>query len=300
MYIRGLRTSAVPRTLVAQMPPVERFRAGFSLDALPREADVSDVQWTGEGTMPLQKWLQAAGVGAKHAVRQLIAEGQVRVDGVVVTRFAEPVTGRERIEVAGDVVADRALPCVLLMHKPKKHITGLVDPEGRPTLGGYLPADAPRVFAVGRLDFNTEGALLWTNDGALARRVLDPAVGLPKVYRVKVRGHLEPDDPGLDRIRSGLTWRNVTYRPAAACIDIYRSRATWVEIILTEGQFHEVRRMCHANGWQIVKLRREKIGPIELGDLNARVVRALTPAEREALYASVSLPLPDAFDPCGA
>ena len=250
--------------------------------------------------MPLQKWLQAAGVGAKHAVRQQIAAGAVQVDEVVVTRFAEAITGRERIEVAGEVVADRALPCVLLMHKPKKHITGLVDPEGRATLGQYLPAAAPRVFAVGRLDFNTEGALLWTNDGALARRVLDPAVALPKVYRVKVRGHLTADDPGFERIRTGLTWRDVTYRPASARIDVYRSRATWVEIVLTEGQFHEVRRMCHANRWQIVKLRREKIGPIELGQLNPRVVRALTPEERRALYASVSLPLPDAFDPCGA
>ena len=130
--------------------------------------------------------------------------------------------------------------------------------------------------------------LLFTNDGVLARRVLHPEVALPKRYRVKVRGHLTEDDPGFASIRSGLTVGSTTYRPAPIRIHQFRTRATWIELQLTEGRHREIRRMCAANGWQIVKLRRESIGPIELGDLNPRVMRPLTEAEVRALDDAVA------------
>ncbi len=244
--------------------------------------------------MPLQKLLQRAGVGTKRDVRALIARGDVVLNGEVTRRFAEPASLTDHIVIAGTALAAPAAPAWYLMHKPKKHLTLLgEDREGRDTLGRYLPADAPLVFPVGRLDFNTEGALLFTNDGLLARAVLHPSSELPKRYRVKLRGHLEPTDPGLEAMRAGMTVDGITFKPASVKIDVYRTRSTWVELILTEGKFREIRKMCHANRYQIVKLRREAIGPIELGDLNPRVVRPLTRDEVRALYAAVGLEVPE-------
>lgn len=238
--------------------------------------------------LALQKWLQRIGGFGRAEAQQAIAAGRVTVDGALVTRFAEPVAIDAAIAVDGELIAEPAERAVWLMHKPKKHITALVDPEGRPALAQYVPADAPAMFPVGRLDFNTEGALLFTNDGVLARRVLHPEVALPKRYRVKVRGHLTEDDPGFAHIRAGLTVGNTTYRPAPVRIEQFRTRATWIELQLTEGRHREIRRMCAANGWQIVKLRRESIGPIELGDLNPRVMRPLTRDEVRALDDAVA------------
>lgn len=239
--------------------------------------------------IPLQKWLAAHGVGSKAMIRLALTESRVTVDGEVVRRFAHPVGHWSEICLDGEPLVQPAPRCVYLMHKPRKHLTQQLGDGDAPGLGHYLPADAPRVFAVGRLDFNTEGALLWTNDGRLARRILDPVVGLTKEYHVKVRDHLAPDDPGLERIRQGLRWERETYRPAPCEILAYRTRATWVRIVLTEGRYHEVRRMCAANRWQIVKLRRAAVGPIVLGDLNPRCVRRLTDAEVDDLRAAVGL-----------
>ncbi len=240
----------------------------------------------------LQKWLMRMGLGSKSQVRLWITEGRVKVDGEVVRRFAQPVVLGQQIDVDGTVVVDKAPRTVLLMHKPKKHITAHEDPEGRPGLGVYLPKDAPPLFPVGRLDFNTEGALLWTNDGTLARRVLHPDWGLPKVYRVKIRGHLEEDDPGLVKMRAGIDLGDFVARPTGVRCIVKRTRATWVELILTEGKFREIRRMCHVCRYQIVKLRREAIGPVQLGDLNPRCVRALTEQELQALDRALGLHTP--------
>jgi len=237
----------------------------------------------------LQKWLQRTGVGSKHHVRELILTGRVTVGGCVVTRFAEPVGPDSVIAIDGEVVGDAAPRTVMLMHKPKKHLTAIEDPDGQPTLGQYLPDDAPVLFPVGRLDFNTEGALLWTNDGELARRILHPSWKLPKVYGIKIRGHLDDDDRGLERMRAGMRVGKASYQPAEVHVTAYRTRATWVEVTIREGQFRQLRKMCAACGYQIVKLRRLAIGPIELGDLRPRCVRHLTEDELQALDAAVGL-----------
>jgi 23S rRNA pseudouridine2605 synthase len=240
-------------------------------------------------SMPLQKWLIATGVGPKAQVRAWITTGEVRVDGEVIRRFAHPVAPEQEITVEGQPVRQRAPRVCLLMNKPIKHITGLTDPKGRATLGQYLPEGLPHVFPVGRLDYNTEGALLWTNDGHLARRILHPSYHLEKVYRVKIRGHLDAQDPGLARMRQGIDLGDFTTRPAQVELELYRTRATWVRITLTEGKFRQIRRMCRACNYQIVKLRRVSIGPVHLGELNPRCVRPLLPQEERELYQSVRL-----------
>jgi 23S rRNA pseudouridine2605 synthase len=245
--------------------------------------------------MPLQKWLQWQGAGSRNDVRHAIAEGRVLCNGSRVTRFAHPVGPTDHVTLDGRAIVEQPERVVLLLHKPRRHLTALHTDDGTPHLGSYVPADAPRVFCVGRLDFNTEGALLLTNDGGLARRVLDPSHALPKVYRVKVRGHLAANDPGLQRIRDGLVHDGTAFRPAPCAIECYRTRATWVRLILTEGRFREIRRMCATNGWQIVKLQRIAIGPIELGALRPRCTRVVTPCELEALERTLA-----DCDPSGA
>lgn len=242
--------------------------------------------------IPLQKWLQRSGVGSKVEVRALIRAGRVAVDGVPVTRYAELLGGGEVVAVDGEPVADRGDRVVLLMNKPKKHLSQLADTEARPGLGQYLPDSGSRVFPVGRLDYNSEGALLFTNDGGLARRILHPDWHLAKHYAVKIRGHLQPDDPGLARMRKGMAVRGQTYGPVEVTLGELRTRATWVEMVLREGKNRQIRNMCAATGHQIVKLRRVAVGPIELGELNPRCVRALEPHEVDALLEAVGLEAP--------
>ncbi len=210
------------------------------------------------------------------------------LDGEVARRFAEPVVEGAVVAVDGDPVGEGARRVVYAMHKPKKHLT---TPED---LARYLPKDAPYVFPVGRLDYNTEGLLLWTNDGALGRRILHPESHLPKVYHVKVRGHLDEADPGLAAMREGMDLGDFTSRPSPTRIVVFRTRATWIEVILTEGKFRQVRRMCRKAGYQIVKLRRQSIGPVGLGELTPRCVRELDGDEVAGLDAAFALvPEPD-------
>ena len=230
---------------------------------------------------PLQKWLQRRGAGSKADVRTWITEGRVTLDGDVVRRFAEPVGSGACVRLDGEHVGDGERRVVYAMHKPKKHLTEPV------ALRPYLPRDAPYVFPVGRLDYNTEGLLLWTNDGALGRRILHPDSHLPKVYRVKVRGHLEPNDPGLEAMRQGMDLGDFWSRPAPTRIVAMRTRATWIEVVLTEGKFRQVRRMCRKAGYQIVKLQRDSVGPVGLRDLTPRCVRELDRDEIDALDAAL-------------
>jgi len=240
--------------------------------------------------IPLQKLLQRRGVGTKRTVQQLIQSGLVWVDGNAITRFAEPVTPGQAVVVDGEPLVWEITPVVFLMNKPKKHLTQLDGMNERPGLGQYLPEDSPKVFPVGRLDYNSEGALLLTNDGLLARRILHPDWSVSKRYGLKIRGHLQEDDPGLQRMRDGMTVEEQSYLPATVQIVAYRTRATWVEVTIREGKNRQLRRMCAANRHQIVKLRRLSIGPILLGDLNPRCVRPLSESEMVALYQTVQLP----------
>jgi 23S rRNA pseudouridine2605 synthase len=253
------------------------------------KVEVVEGEEGGDEGRALQKWLIASGLGSKREVRGWIEGGKVTVDGEVVTRFAHPISAEQVVEVEGRPVVPGGGRTVLLMNKPVKHVTGRVDPEGRPTWGGYIPEGLGHLFPVGRLDFNTEGVLLWTNDGQLARRILHPDYAMEKIYHVKIRDRLAEDDPGFDKMRAGMDLGEFVTRPAKVRFVAHRTRATWVEIVLTEGHFREVRRMCQRCGYQVVKLRRVAVGPIELGDLNPRCARLLSEEEVGRLAAAVGL-----------
>ncbi|TVR03718.1 MAG: rRNA pseudouridine synthase, partial [Deltaproteobacteria bacterium] len=191
---------------------------------------------------------------------------------------------------------------IALMHKPRRHICAMSDTEGRDTVARYLPDDLHGCRHVGRLDFNTTGLLLWTNARRLHRLLLDPRSHLPRIYRVKVRDRIDPDDHRLRLLASGTIDLDGT--PALPCpvtFETLRTRATWIRITLTEGRFRQIRRMCAAVGFQIVKLERHAIGRLTLPeDLTPRCIRTAETSELHDLFApwleQLDAPLPFTWD----
>ncbi len=177
-----------------------------------------------------------------------------------------------------------------VLNKPPGCITGRGDPEGRSTVYDHVPAHFPPLPHVGRLDYNTEGLLLFTDDGRLARALLDPeqhdGPAIEKVYQVKLRPRLHPDDPRIEALERPLELSEGPSRPARARWVMDRARSSWIEIVLTEGRHRQVRRLCEREDLQIVKLRRVSLGPLDLGDLRLRWCRPLTPGEQRACYAA--------------
>lgn len=231
--------------------------------------------------------MSAAGVSSRRAAEELIRAGRVSVNGEVVRelgRRADPA--RDAIAVDGERVRASA-PRTVALHKPRGVVSTLSDPQGRPTVRD-LVADVPeRVYPVGRLDLQSSGLVLLTNDGLLAARLQHPRYGVARVYQVKVQG--SPDQQALLRLRRGV---RLDDGPAAASrVRVLESRATktWIEIELREGRWREVRRMCDGIGHPVDKLVRVRIGPIELGALPAGRWRLLSKRELTALYEAAGL-----------
>ncbi len=222
----------------------------------------------------LNAYLARAGVASRRGADELIKAGRVRVNG-------EPgqlntfVQARDLVEVDGRPVAKQALAYVLL-HKPGGVVTTASDPQGRPTVVD-LVAHETRVVPVGRLDVNTTGALLLTNDGPLAHRLAHPRYGVEKVYEAEVEG--EPSDDALERLRGGVELEDGRTSPARA----RRLGPTLVELTIHEGRKHQVKRMLEAVGHPVRALERVAFGPLRLGGLEPGESRKLSPAEIERL-----------------
>jgi len=169
----------------------------------------------------------------------------------------------------------------VLLHKPRGYVTSLRDPEGRPVVTDLLPGGLPRVFPVGRLDFDTEGLLLLTNDGALANQLLHPRYEIPRVYEAEVEGHVATRD--LPRWRRGVVLDDGPAIPRDVRLLATGSRTSRLVLTLTEGRNREVRRYCQALGHRVVRLRRIAFGPIRLGRLAPGQSRPLTTSEVEAV-----------------
>ena len=233
----------------------------------------------------LQRALARAGYGSRRACEQLIAEGRVTLDGAVATLGdrLDPVSAK--VEVDG--VAANLDPDVryLALHKPAGVVTTMRDPQGRVDLRSLLPADGPRVFPVGRLDRDSEGLLLLTNDGELANRLLHPRYGVEKEYLAEVRG--TPKSRDAARLRAGV---DLDDGPAAAkqarVVDAREDRGA-LRIVMTEGRKREVRRMLAALDLPVVRLIRLRIGPVRLGRMPPGALRELTAAEVRALSRAV-------------
>ena len=225
----------------------------------------------------LQKLLAHAGVASRRRAEQLILEGRVRVNGAVVTELgtkADPE--RDHIKVDGKHLRPPERLVYLAMNKPKDCVTTVSDPEGRPTVMDLLRGVKARVYPVGRLDFHSEGLLLLTNDGEMAKRITAPATHVPKIYVVKTNGALTPEQEAS--FRHGVPLSGKKTAPAGLKL-IQRGENPWYEVRLTEGRQNQIRLMFKHFGRLVEKLRRVKVGFLDLGSLKPGEFRHLTPAE---------------------
>ncbi len=240
------------------------------------------------GGVRLQKVLAAAGVGSRRHCEELIGAGRVEVDGETVRRFGARVDPENQvIRVDGKRIPSRQDLVYLAFSKPPGVLTAMSDQRGRATVTDFLGDRAERLFHVGRLDYDTEGLMLLTNDGELAHRLAHPRYGVLKTYLAEVQGPL-PKDLGR-RLMTGIELPDgVATADRFRVVERAGSRAL-VEITLHEGRKRIVRRMLAEAGHPVTRLVRTDVGPIRLGNLRPGTVRELTTSEIGELYASVGL-----------
>ena len=236
------------------------------------------------GTRPLktlERVLSKAGAGSRTDARKWIAAGRVRVNDRVVQdpdRWVD--LERDRITLDSKPLG-KAQPVYLLLYKPKGYLTTYRDPEGRKTIYDLLPDRDRYLFPVGRLDLDTSGLLILTNDTAFAERMTNPDYKVPKTYLVKASTHLT--DEQLDQLRNGIELRDGPTRPAIVERIREAGGRTVFEITITEGRNRQVRRMTEALGAKVLKLVRTAIGAIRIGELAVGATRALTAEELRLL-----------------
>jgi len=249
------------------------------VDDLPPPDDHDDDALPEARGERIAKWLARAGIASRRDAEKLIAEGRVKLGGKAVTTPATFVTEDDAITVDNKPVAQPQRTRLFRYHKPAGLVTTHRDPEGRPTVFDKLPPGLPRVVSIGRLDLTSEGLLLLTNDGALARRLELPANGWLRRYRVRVFGHPHPDD--LAALAQGITIDGVHYASISAEMDAKQGDNAWLTMGLQEGKNREIRRVLAHLGFRVSRLIRLAYGPFQLGSLpkgaveevNAKVLR---------------------------
>jgi 23S rRNA pseudouridine2605 synthase len=229
----------------------------------------------------LQKVLARAGIGSRRAVEDLIEQGRIAVNGQIARLGQRVDSSKDKVEVDGSTVPLDVSLVYYLVNKPVGTITSADDPEGRPTVLDLV--DAPvRVWPVGRLDVDSEGALLLTNDGELSHRLTHPSFEVPKTYVAKVTGSV--GERSLRALARGVELEDGLTGPARVDVIDRAGGATLVEITITEGRNRQVRRMFDALGHRVLGLARVAVGPLKLGHLKPGSVRKLAPAEVRELY----------------
>lgn len=236
----------------------------------------------------LQKVLAASGVGSRRHCEELIDAGRVRVDGVVVRRLGTRVDPQTAsVEVDGERLVTRSGLQYLALNKPRGVVSSMSDDRGRPSVGDIVADRSVRLFHVGRLDADSEGLLLLTNDGDLAHRLAHPSYEVPKTYVAEIAAPV-PRDLGR-RLRAGLALDDGPARADGFRLLSSAGGRAMVEVTLHEGRKHVVRRLLAAAGHPVSRLVRTRIGPVELGTLKAGRVRHLTRHEVAVLYRQVDL-----------
>jgi 23S rRNA pseudouridine2605 synthase len=225
----------------------------------------------------IAKAMARAGVCSRREAERWIAEGRVAVNGRVLETPAVTVSAADAIAVDGKPVAAAEPTRLWRYHKPRGLITSHRDPQGRPTVFEALPKELPRVISVGRLDFNSEGLLLLTNDGALARHLEHPSTGWTRRYRVRAHGAVDPEK--LKRLADGVTIEGVRYGPVDARLESVKGANAWLAFGLKEGKNREVRKLCAHLGLDVTRLIRIAYGPFQLGDLERGEVAGVPPSQ---------------------
>ena len=218
----------------------------------------------------IAKVIARAGVASRREAERLIEAGRVTVNGKKIDRAALNVTGADRITVDGKPLNAPEPPRMWLYHKPTGLVTTARDEQGRTTIFDELPEEMPRVMSIGRLDINSEGLLILTNDGGIKRRLELPSTGWLRKYRVRVKGR--PSDDTFAPLRKGLTVDGERFQPMTVTLDRQTGANAWATVSLREGKNREIRRAMEAVGLAVNRLIRIAYGPFQLGQLKPGAV----------------------------
>jgi 23S rRNA pseudouridine2605 synthase len=229
----------------------------------------------------LQKIISKCGIASRRQAEEMILEGLVTVNGRPATLGMKADLERDHIKVRGKLIGGIESKVYLLFHKPVKCLTAMYDEEGRPTVRDFLKRVKAKVFPVGRLDYNSQGLLLLTNDGDLANAIMHPKKKIPKTYRVKIDGTL--DDKDIIRLERGIKLEDGVTAPAKVRAIKKMKANSWIEITIHEGRKRQIRRMLERVKHPVIKLIRSRINGLELGNLKPGDFRYLAPEEVERL-----------------
>jgi 23S rRNA pseudouridine2605 synthase len=236
----------------------------------------------------LQKYLAAAGVASRRKAEELIQAGRVQVNSVTVRELGTKVEpGKDLVTVDGKLAEPSGARAYYLLYKPSGCVTTASDPEGRPTALDYLRGVRERVFPVGRLDWDAEGAVLFTDDGELANRLAHPRYGHRRTYLVKVKG--DPAPEALLRMTAGVRLEDGPARALEAAVHEHAEKNVWVRVVVGEGRYHLVKRLCEAVGLQVQRLFRPEFGGVTVEGLRPGAFRPLAAAEVRRMQQAVGL-----------
>ncbi|RPI34288.1 MAG: rRNA pseudouridine synthase [Nitrospiraceae bacterium] len=235
----------------------------------------------------LQKIIAEMGLASRRKSEELILEGRVTVNGRVATIGMKADPLKDHIKVDGKLLFRPEKKVYFILNKPRGVVTSMSDPEGRPTVHDFVRAIKQRVYPVGRLDFDSEGMLLLTNDGEFAQAVLHPSKKIPKTYLVKIKGNLE--DENIEKLRNGIRLDRTITAPAK----VKRLRKTennsWIEMVIYEGKKRQIRRMLERVGHSVIRLMRIKINGIEMGPLKPGACRQISAEEMRILKKELNI-----------
>jgi 23S rRNA pseudouridine2605 synthase len=236
----------------------------------------------------LQKFLAGAGVASRRKAEELVLAGRVSVNGVVVKEMGTKVDPEiDQVVVDGRPVETGARHRYILLYKPPGCVTTLSDPEGRPTVARYLTGVTQRVFPVGRLDWDAEGALLFTTDGDLANRLAHPRYGHQRTYLVKVKG--DPPTGALGRLLEGVRLEDGPAKAIEATLHEKVEKNSWIRIVVGEGRRHLVKRLCESVGLEVLRLFRPEFGGVTVARLRPGRYRDLTSEEVDTMRRAAGL-----------
>lgn len=234
----------------------------------------------------LQKVIAASGAASRRAAETMIREGRVTVNGKIVRVLGTSIDpSKDHVKIDGRHVQRTEPEVFVLLHKPPGFVTTMTDPQGRPTIADLVAKVKVRVFPVGRLDYDTEGLLLLTNNGKVAQACVHPRYHVPKTYLVKVSGVCTDDE--IRNLQDGIALDDGTTAPAVVRKSGKAKANSWLELTIHEGRKHQVKRMLEALGHRVMRIKRIRFGPLALGDLPVGASRFATDAEANALRAIV-------------
>ncbi len=233
--------------------------------------------------MRLQKYMAECGVASRRKAEEMIAEGRVTVNGVKITEMGTQVEDGDEVRVDGQVIRPETEKRYVMYHKPAGEVTTVSDPEGRRCVLDHFRDYPVRLYPVGRLDYDSEGLLLLTNDGTLTERMLHPSHQVDKTYLARVTGSVTMDE--VRQLRSGVMLDDHKTAPAKVRVIKLEAEAAVVLVTIHEGRNRQVRRMFEETGHQVTQLRRVRFGPLDLGDLPRGKWRELTAEEVRSLAA---------------